>query len=164
MALLGSSGVGKSTLVNTLMNKTTQATAASREDDDRGRHTTTGRSLHLMPTGGLLLDTPGMRELQLAGNSQFPEKGINSTFSEIGELAANCRFSNCQHQTEPGCAVQQAISNGQLTPRRLANYNKLLREQARNTASLAEKRDKDRDFGLLTRSAVKAKAHKKNRQ
>lgn len=148
VALLGSSGVGKSTLINTLSGQTVQSTRAIREDDDKGRHTTTSRSLHFLPSGGLLLDTPGMRELQLADC----EQGIEETFAEITELAAKCRFTDCKHETEPGCAVQAAIESGQLDARRLASYSKLMREQAFNSATLAEKRARDRDFGRMIRS------------
>jgi ribosome biogenesis GTPase len=148
VVFIGSSGVGKSTLVNTLLNVNMQGTAPSRADDSRGRHTTTSRSLHLMPTGGLLLDTPGMRELQLVDC----EQGIESTFSEIGELAEQCQFSNCQHQSEPGCAVKAAIITGNVDQRRLTNYDKLLREQARNSATLAETRNKERDLGRFYRN------------
>ena len=148
VVFIGSSGVGKSTLVNTLLNVNRQGTAPSREDDSRGRHTTTSRSLHLMPAGGLLLDTPGMRELQLVDC----EEGIASTFSEIGELAEQCQFSNCQHQSEPGCAVKAAIITGDVEQRRLTNYDKLLREQARNSATLAETRNKERDLGRFYRN------------
>ena len=163
VAFMGSSGVGKSTLVNTLLGDTLlegneQSTGSAREQDSRGRHTTTSRSLHLMPSGGLLLDTPGMRELQLADC----EKGIEGTFGEISELAASCQFSNCQHQSEPGCAVQAAIEAGELEQRRLANYFKLLKEQARNGASLAEKRSKDRNLSRLYRNVQsQAKQRKK---
>jgi ribosome biogenesis GTPase len=148
VVFIGSSGVGKSTLVNTLLNVDVQETSASREDDSRGRHTTTSRSLHLMPAGGLLLDTPGMRELQLVDC----EQGIESTFSEIGELAEQCQFSNCQHHSEPGCAVKAAVIAGDVEQRRLTNYDKLLREQARNSATLAETRSKERDLGRFYRS------------
>ena len=98
VALMGSSGVGKSTLINTLLGGTVQHTAAIREDDSTGKHTTTGRSLHLMPHGGLLLDTPGMRELQLTDCDQ----GITATFADITSWAEQCRFGNCQHKSEPG--------------------------------------------------------------
>lgn len=150
VALLGSSGVGKSTLINTLLGGSTQATAAIREDDGKGRHTTTARSLHLMPAGGMLLDTPGMRELQLADCAQ----GVNEAFADVIELAADCRFSDCRHQEEPGCAVRAAIQSGKLQERRLANYHKLLREQAFNGASLAEKRARDRSLGRYYRSVL----------
>lgn len=153
VALLGSSGVGKSTITNTLCGTHIQHTSSIREDDGKGRHTTTGRSLHLLPGGGLLLDTPGMRELQLADC----EHGIEETFSDIGKLATKCRFKDCQHQGEPGCAVQAAIASGTLDERRLNNYLKLMREQAFNSATLAEKRQRDRQFGRHVRSVLKAK-------
>ncbi len=152
VAFLGSSGVGKSTLINTLMGRSIQRTQGIREDDDKGRHTTTGRSLHLLPSGALLLDTPGMRELQLAEC----EHGIDETFAEITALAAQCKFSDCQHQSEPGCAVRAAIDAGELDERRLESYLKLMREQAFNAASLAERRAQDREFGRYVRSVMKS--------
>lgn len=148
VAMLGSSGVGKSTLINTLLGINIQSTGSIREQDSKGRHTTTTRSLHLIPGGGLLLDTPGMRELQLADS----EQSIAETFDEINEVAAQCRFSDCQHQAEPGCAVKAAIEVGELDERRLVNYRKLLREQSLNSASLAEKRAKARDLGRFYRA------------
>ncbi|MDF5662855.1 ribosome small subunit-dependent GTPase A, partial [Vibrio parahaemolyticus] len=107
LAFIGSSGVGKSTLVNALLGQQEQATGHIREDDSKGRHTTTSRSIHLLPDGGILIDTPGMRELQLADC----ESGVSEAFSDIEALAQRCRFGNCKHQTEPGCAVQTAIAN-----------------------------------------------------
>ena len=156
VALMGSSGVGKSTLINTLLGKTIQRTGAIREDDSKGRHVTTGRSLHLMPHGGLLLDTPGMRELQLADC----DEGVNATFADIASLAEQCRFGDCQHESEPGCAVTDAITRGELDQRRLSSYRKLIREQEFNSASLAEKRARDRSFGKM----VKAHMAEKNNQ
>lgn len=157
VALMGSSGVGKSTLVNTMLGDGIQETGSIREKDSKGRHVTTGRSLHQMKEGGLLLDTPGLRELQLTDC----DEGVNSTFAEITALAESCRFANCGHGNEPGCAVQDAISRGDLPARRLSSYQKLKREQRFNSATLAEKRAKDRRFGKMIKSVLsEKKAHK----
>ncbi|GIU09557.1 MULTISPECIES: ribosome small subunit-dependent GTPase A [unclassified Shewanella] len=145
VAFIGSSGVGKSTLVNALLGDSSQLTSAIRQDDSKGRHTTTSRSLHLTRGGGLLLDTPGMRELQLADC----EEGLNETFADLVEYSQQCRFVDCQHEQEPGCAVQAAIENGQLTERRLQSYQKLMREQALNGASMAEKRAKGKSLSKM---------------
>lgn len=145
VVMLGSSGVGKSTLTNTLLGKVCQATQDIRDDDAKGRHTTTGRSLLALPQGGLILDTPGMRELQLADCHD----GIIAAFADIQQLAERCRFADCQHEREPGCAVQKALANELLDPRRLFNFQKLIREDAHNTASLAQKRAKDKAFTRL---------------
>ncbi|MGP8306192.1 ribosome small subunit-dependent GTPase A [Vibrio sp. YIC-376] len=153
VAFIGSSGVGKSTLVNALLGQYEQATSDIREDDSKGRHTTTSRSIHLLPSGGILMDTPGMREIQLAAC----ESGVSETFSDIETLAEHCRFSDCKHQTEPGCAVQIAIENGTLDARRFNNYQKLIREQAFNGATLAEQRAQSRQFGKLTRNVMSEK-------
>jgi len=151
IAFIGSSGVGKSTLINTLLGEQAQHTGGIRQDDSKGKHTTTGRSLHLMPTGGLLLDTPGMRELQLTASAE----GVAETFSDITKLAEQCKFGDCQHQNEPQCAVQAAIESGNLEQRRLTNYLKLLREQAHNGASLAEKRANDKARHKYYKSVIK---------
>jgi ribosome biogenesis GTPase / thiamine phosphate phosphatase len=143
IAVLGSSGVGKSTLINTLLGEDRQSTGGIREDDDKGRHTTTRRSLIALDTGGLILDTPGMREIQMADCKE----GIATTFADIEAYANQCKFSDCQHQTEPGCAVQKAVDSGELDQRRLNNYLKLLREEALNSASLSERRAKDKALG-----------------
>jgi ribosome biogenesis GTPase / thiamine phosphate phosphatase len=123
-ALLGSSGVGKSSLVNALAGNTLMATQPIREDDARGRHTTTHRQLVLLPNGRLVLDTPGMRELGLWD----ADAGVAATFAEVEALIAVCRFRDCAHDTEPGCAVQAALADGSLDPARWRNYAKLLRE------------------------------------
>lgn len=159
VAFLGSSGVGKSTLVNTLMQAKTQATGSIREDDSKGRHTTTGRTLHTMPSGGVLLDTPGMRELQLANVTH----GIRETFSDVEEIASRCRFSDCSHQTEPGCAIQKALTSGDLDERRLQNYLKLQREQTRNSASIAELRSQSKQLGKMYRSIQNENRFRKNK-
>ncbi|OEE99396.1 ribosome small subunit-dependent GTPase A [Vibrio crassostreae] len=145
VALMGSSGVGKSTLVNSLLGEASQATGGIREDDSKGRHTTTSRSLHLLASGGLLLDTPGMRELQLADCAE----GVSETFSDVEELAMHCRFSDCHHESEPGCKIRAAIESGELSERRFSNYEKLLREQARNGASLAEQRANSKQLSKM---------------
>lgn len=151
LAFLGSSGVGKSTLVNTLLGSQTQETNLIREADSRGRHTTTSRSLHLTSSGVLLLDTPGMRELQLVDCKQ----GVDETFADISALAMQCKFSDCQHESEPGCAVLSAIQSGKLDERRLANYHKLMKEQAINSATVAAKRAQDKQFGKMVKTAKK---------
>jgi ribosome biogenesis GTPase len=153
VALVGSSGVGKSTLVNTLTGSEAQATAAIREDDAHGRHTTTGRSLHRLAAGGWLLDTPGMRELQLADAAS----GIDDLFADIGELAAGCRFADCRHESEPGCAVRAAIETGSLDEARLGRYRKLAAEERRNSEELWERHARDRRFGHLVRDVLKDK-------
>lgn len=122
VAFVGSSGVGKSTLINFLMEQTVLATGTIREDDAKGRHTTTHRQLLLLPRGGVVIDTPGMRELQLyTGN-------LSKTFEDIAEIAAECKFSDCSHTTEPGCAVREALRNGTLCEKRFESYQKLQRE------------------------------------
>lgn len=136
IVVIGSSGAGKSTLSNALLGAAVQDTGGIREDDAKGRHTTTRRSLMLLPSGGLILDTPGMREMQLADC----EEGVAATFADIEELATQCRFGDCSHDSEPGCAVREAIENEQLDERRLRSYRKLSREQAMNGASLAQRR------------------------
>ena len=153
VALVGSSGVGKSTLVNTLTGRTHIATQDIREDDAKGRHTTTGRALHPMPSGGWLIDTPGMRELQLTD----VQSGLDEVFSDIVELSKSCRFSTCQHETEPGCAVTAAIEAGELDADRLKRWRKLIAEEVYNTESLAERRSRDRDFGKMVKRVMKDK-------
>jgi len=126
LVLLGSSGVGKSTLTNCLLGQSLQEINDVRAGDSRGQHTTTTRELFLLPCGSLLIDTPGLRELQLWD----AEQGLAQTFADINQLAAQCRFTNCRHEREPGCAVQAALQAGTLDPARLENRSKLLREQA----------------------------------
>src|SRR5262245_10023520 len=118
IALVGSSGVGKSTLVNSLSRTEIQDTGGIREDDAKGRHTTSHRSLHLLPDGGLLLDSPGMRELKISDAAQ----GVTEIFDDVTELARSCRFGDCAHEDEPGCAVQAAIEDGTFDERRLKTY------------------------------------------
>jgi ribosome biogenesis GTPase len=124
--LLGPSGAGKSSLVNALLGETTQQIGDVRSGDARGRHTTTSRQLLAVPTGGTLIDTPGLRSLGLAAD----QNSVQAAFSDVSDLAANCRFSDCRHESEPGCAVNDAVAAGRLDPRRLASYRKLQREVA----------------------------------
>jgi ribosome small subunit-dependent GTPase A len=125
-AMVGPSGVGKSSLANALLGQEVVATAAIRASDGRGRHTTTARELHLLPGGGLLVDTPGMRELGLVD-----DEGIDATYADVTELAAGCRFRDCAHRTEPGCAVAAAIADGRLDPARYTAWRKLQAEARR---------------------------------
>jgi ribosome biogenesis GTPase / thiamine phosphate phosphatase len=124
-ALLGSSGVGKSSLINAILGTELLDTGEIRESDDRGRHTTTTRQLIVAPNGGVLIDTPGMRELQLWDASE----GIDQAFGEIAELAADCKFRDCKHVNEPGCAVRSAVESGSLAAERLESFHKLGREE-----------------------------------
>ena len=155
IALLGSSGVGKSTLTNTLLGETREATQSIREDDDKGRHTTTARTMHQLPSGAWLLDTPGMRELQLTD----VETGIDDVFAEISSLANTCRFADCQHESEPGCAILEAVESGDIDAERVARWNKLKREEAFNNATLAERRSRDKALGKFYKSHID-QAHK----
>lgn len=143
VALLGSSGVGKSTLVNTLRGSSSLATQAVREADGKGRHTTTVREMHRLDQGGWLLDTPGMRELQLSDAAA----GLADVFDDIVGLARECRFSNCAHQGEPGCAVQEAIANGTLAAVRLDRWRGLVAEDALNTKTVNGRRNDPRQSG-----------------
>ncbi|GAB2186317.1 ribosome small subunit-dependent GTPase A [Roseibium sp. LAB1] len=156
VAFLGSSGVGKSTLTNALSGTADIATQAIREDDAKGRHTTTHRQLHAVPGGCLVLDTPGMRELQLTDVAS----GIDDLFSDLNDLASRCRFTDCRHDTEPGCAVQEALEDGTLEAARLNRWRKLKAEEAFNSASLAERRSRDRAFGKMVRNVMKQKKQK----
>jgi ribosome biogenesis GTPase len=122
--LIGPSGAGKSTLINALLGEARQATREVRVGDGRGRHTTVARELVALPGAGLLIDTPGLRALALTGS----EEGIASVFPEIEALAARCRYRDCTHEAEPGCAVRAAAETGALEPERLASYHKLMRE------------------------------------
>lgn len=157
VALLGSSGVGKSTLTNTLTGEHLE-TQAVREDDQRGRHTTTARTMHRLPHGGWLIDTPGMRELQLVDVGD----ALDDVFAEVAALAGACRFSDCGHESEPGCAVQAAIADGTLDPERLRRYRKLQSEDRRNSESIAQRRSRDKNFGKMIKSVMADKRKDKS--
>ena len=142
-AFVGSSGVGKSTIINALLGATSLRVQPVREDDDRGRHTTTSRQMIFLPGGGIVIDTPGMRELQLWDS----EEGLSRAFEDIAALAENCKFRDCGHNGEPGCAVEAAIQEGQLGSERLENHRKLqaeLRFQQRKADSELARQEKER--------------------
>ena len=157
VALVGSSGVGKSTLANSLMGNAKIKTQGIREDDAKGRHTTTGRTFYRLPAGGWLLDTPGIRGLEVTEAAS----GLGDVFADITELAAMCKFSDCAHETEPGCKVQAAIKAGALDKKRLKRWKKLSTEESVSTQTIAERHSRDRAFGKQIRQALKHK--KRNR-
>ena len=151
LVLLGSSGAGKSTLTNTLLGRTVQDTGAVREHDSRGKHTTTARSLFLLPGGACVIDTPGLRALRPDADAQT----VGATFADIQRLAPLCRFRNCSHQDEPGCKVREAIDAD-----RLRNYQKLLREARRDTMTLLERQQQLSEWKQRTK-AGRARARMK---
>ena len=149
VALVGSSGVGKSTLLNRLAGEELMLTREIREDDARGRHTTTHRELFLMSTGALILDTPGMREFGM----WEADEGLDDTFEDIIELALQCRFADCSHKFEPGCAVRQAVAGKLIDHERLKSYRRLAHELAEQP-SAAQRKEKARQFGKAVRNAA----------
>ncbi len=153
IVFLGSSGVGKSTLVNAIFGTQAAETAAIREDDSKGRHTTTRRQMRFLANGCAVLDTPGMRELQLVD----VEQGIADLFGDITELAHTCKFRDCQHETEPGCAVRVALEKGEINAARLERWRKLEAEERHNTATLSQRRASDKAFGKMVRGVMKHK-------
>ena len=157
--LLGSSGVGKSTLVNRWLGEETMATNETREDDDEGRHTTTHRQLLVLPGGGLVIDTPGLRELQLW---DVDSAALDATFADVEELAASCRFADCTHAHEPDCAVLGAVESGELPSERLHSWRKLQRElraiALRHDVRL--RKEEGRKWRLRTREARARTRHR----
>ena len=153
--LLGESGAGKSRLVNAVLGEDVAVTGAVREGDAKGRHTTTNRQLHLVPGGGVLIDSPGIREVGLAGD----EESVDATFTDVEELGLECRFNDCAHAGEPGCAVAAAVEAGTLSPERLAAYLEL-RKEAASAARRADehaRRAHERQFTKMVKSHVKKK-------
>jgi ribosome biogenesis GTPase len=150
IVLLGSSGVGKSTIINALEGYGRQKVGDIRDDDSRGRHTTTARELIILESGGVIIDNPGMRELQLWDAGE----GLSETFKDIEELATQCKFSDCKHDTEPGCAIKRALKEGTLSEARLESYRKLQREllaleRKKDPVLMAEERNKWKKIGQL---------------
>jgi len=160
IALLGSSGVGKSTLLNMLLGRNEQRTTVTREGDSKGRHTTTRRQLFILPSGAMIIDTPGMRELQLWVEDES-ESALAASFSDIEALAVNCYFKDCTHTSEPNCAVKKAVESGELAPERLTSYKKMLRElkyfELKQQETSWQARKKDREFGKMLKTIVKNK-------
>nr|CRH06390.1 putative ribosome biogenesis GTPase rsgA 2 [rsgA] [Candidatus Magnetococcus massalia] len=153
VAFVGSSGVGKSTLTNTLLNRHELETRAVRSDDDKGRHTTTVRAMFQMARGAWLMDTPGMRELRLGESGQ----GLQEAFSDIEALAEQCRYRDCSHAETSGCAVIDAVKEGALDERRYRNYLKLQREQAYLQETQWQQRDRQRQFGKMVNEVKRVK-------
>lgn len=151
--LLGSSGVGKTTLLNSIIGNETFETKQVSKIKNKGRHTTTSRQLVLLENGAMIIDTPGMREL----GSMSVDDGLDETFSDIRELSLSCKFSNCSHTNEKGCAILAAIESGVLSEQRYQNYLKMKKESEFNQMSYLEKRNKDKSFGKLIKTTMKNK-------
>jgi ribosome biogenesis GTPase len=155
--VIGSSGVGKSTLINNLLKKNILKTREISQSTNKGKHTTGYRELFILENGGIIIDTPGMRELGMTDNLE----GIKTTFQEIFDLTLKCKLFACKHTNEKGCAVIEALNAGTIDKDSLDNFRKILREQERFQTTLAEKRKKDREFGKMAKEIMKEK--KKNK-
>jgi len=155
--LLGSSGVGKSSLVNKLVEGSNIRTTGISESTGKGKHTTSHRELFLTDGGSILIDTPGMRELGVIDSDQ----GLTHTFNLIIQLAKKCRFDDCTHISEPGCAINEAVKKGYIEPGLLANYHKLVRESDHYKSTIVEKKKSDREFGKMYHNAMKFKKNNK---
>jgi ribosome biogenesis GTPase len=165
VALLGSSGAGKSTITNWLLQEDKQSVRGVREDDSHGRHTTTSRQLFALPSGGYLIDTPGMRELGVLGSTEEDE---NEVFEKIEMLARQCKFRNCDHEKSQGCAVLEAIERGEITERQLQNYHKLQRERQFEESKQSDdfvhqQRNKQRALHKMYKSVMSQKKFKRGK-
>jgi len=154
---IGSSGVGKSTIVNRLMGREVLRTEAISEHTNKGRHTTSHRELIILPNESIVIDTPGMREIGMTDN---PE-GIDRTYESIAELSKTCKFSDCTHIHEKGCSVLKALDEGEITENTYNNYQKLKREQIHFSSTVHEKRQKDKEFGKIIKAVLKEQSKNK---
>lgn len=155
--LLGSSGVGKSTLLNKLSGKELMSTGAISESIDRGKHITSHRELIVLENGGILIDNPGMREVGITDTAS----GLEMTFDGIMEYAENCRFKDCTHQHEKGCAIIEAVENGEIDPNSYANFQKMHREKTHFESTVQEKKNKDKSFGKMVKNVKKQRKNDK---
>jgi ribosome biogenesis GTPase len=155
--VIGSSGVGKSTLINNLLKREMLRTGEISHSSNKGRHVTEHRELFVLDNGGIIIDTPGMKELGLTDDAG----GLSTTFSEINDLASGCRFPDCLHISEAGCAVLEAVENGTIDRGSYENYIKMLKEQERFTTTVAEKRRKDKQFGKMLKNYYKVTGGKR---
>jgi len=151
--VIGSSGVGKSTLINNLLQKNILKTGHISSSTNKGRHISDHRELFVMENGGIIIDTPGMKELGMTDN----QEGIKTTFQEILDISTKCKFPDCKHINETGCAVIKALDNGTLDHGSFNNYQKIQKEQERFHTTIAEKRKKDKDFGKMIKNYYKDK-------
>ena len=155
--LIGSSGVGKSSIINSLLGGEIIKTNEISDSTNKGKHTTTYRELILLKNGSILIDTPGMREIGLTDDIE----GISKTFQDIEELVKECKYNNCTHTDEPGCALLAAIDSGTIDHKSFDNFKKLLRESEHFQSSVAEKRKKDKEFGKMIKQVKEVR--KKNK-
>lgn len=149
--VVGSSGVGKSTLINNLLNRNIIKTNEISHSTNKGRHTTDHRELFVLENGGIIIDTPGMKELGVTDNLE----GIKTTFQEIYDLTLKCRLPGCSHNNEKGCAIREALNEGAVNQESVDNFRKIMKEQERFSITIAERRKKDRDFGKMTKNVMK---------
>lgn len=156
--VVGSSGVGKSSLINYLAQSDLEKVSQTGKGTNRGRHTTTAGHLHILTNGAIMIDTPGLRKVGIID----AEEGLQQTFADIEEIATRCRFSDCTHTSEPGCAVLRAIAEGKILEEKFRNYAKLSREASRFSQTVAEKRKKEKSFGKMVKEILKIKRQLKN--